>query len=108
MSDAHVVRIPLVAYRSLIETGTPCSRGSVVAFRPSSLVARRAPASADSRATVTYALTAGLTASMRARTASITSSGDSLRARYKRASSVADRKQISSWLVVMGGADNGG
>jgi hypothetical protein len=63
-----------------METGTPWSGGRA---RPrlSPAVARRASASADSRATVTQALTAGFTESSRARTACMTSSGDTARAR---------------------------
>src|SRR5438094_731802 len=101
MSDPHVVRIPLVATRSLIDTGTPKSGGSVTAFRPSMRVARRAAASADSRAKVTYAFTVGFTTSMRAKTACMTSSGEALRARKRRTSSLAEMKQMSR-LSLMG------
>ena len=72
--------MPLVGVRSLIDTGTPCSGGSAPRRR-SAAVARRASARADSRATVTHAFSAGLTESTRASTASMTSSGETLRAR---------------------------
>ena len=86
--DPYVVRIPLVCVTSLMPTGTPKSAGSG-APRLSAAVARRASHSADSRARVTTALTDGFTASMRASTASITSSGEALRLRYSFASSTA-------------------
>src|SRR6266481_4849174 len=99
MTEPHVVRMSLVENRSLIDTGTPWSGGSGLPLRPSACVARRAAVIADSRATVTYAFTTGFTASRRARTACITSSGETFRALYKRASSVAERKQRSRlWL----------
>src|SRR5262249_25254958 len=53
MRAATVLRIPLVANRSLIDTGTPWSEGNLADLRLSRRVARRAAANADSRATVT-------------------------------------------------------
>ena len=63
-----------------MDTGTPCSGGSA-RRRPRAAVAWRASARADSRATVTQALSAGFTESSRASTACMTSSGETLRAR---------------------------
>jgi hypothetical protein len=51
-SEPLVVRMPLVAVRSLIPTGTPC-RGGSAAPRVSAAVARRAARSAPSRSSVT-------------------------------------------------------
>ena len=49
--EPHVVRMPRVGVRSLIETGMPCS-GPSAALRVSARVAARAAASACSAATV--------------------------------------------------------
>lgn len=78
--DPKVVRSPLVRVTSLIPTGTPKSGGNAWPRR-SPAVARRASRSAASRASVTKAFTRGFTASMRASTASMTSSGETERAR---------------------------
>jgi hypothetical protein len=72
--------MPLVWVTSLIPTGTPKSGGSVLPRR-SPAVACRASRSTASRASVTNAFTWGFTASMRASTACMTSSGETLRAR---------------------------
>ena len=72
--------MPFVGVTSLMPTGTPKSGGSA-APRRSDAVARRASRNAASRASVTIAFTAGFTASIRARTACMTSSGETLRAR---------------------------
>ena len=73
--------MPLVWVRSLIVTGTPWSGPSLAPFFLSAAVAALASLSADSRASVTMALSLGLTASTRASTACITSSGEAFRAR---------------------------
>ena len=78
--EPWVVRMPFVAVTSLMPTGTPKSGGNA-ARRWSAAVARRASRSAESRTSVTIAFTWGFTASIRARTACMTSSGDALRPR---------------------------
>ena len=75
-----VVRMPFVTVTSLMPTGTPKSGGRR-APRRSVAVARRASRSASSRTKVTIAFTSGLTASILARTACMTSSGEARRAR---------------------------
>src|SRR5438477_3333625 len=50
--EPHVVRMPLVGVRSLIDTGTPCSGPSVALFLPAVAVAFLAAASACPAATV--------------------------------------------------------
>ena len=86
--------MPFVGVTSLMPTGTPKSGGSVDPRR-SEVVARRASCSAASRVSVTMAFTAGFTASIRARTACMTSSGEIFRARYSFESSIAGVKQRS-------------
>ena len=78
--EPKVVRRPRVGVTSLIPTGMPNSGGSV-ALRLRAAVARRASHSAASRASVTIAFTLGLTASIRASSACMTSSGDARRVR---------------------------
>src|SRR3990167_3580542 len=82
-----------------METGTPWSGGSAAPVFFKAAVARRAAGSACARATGTEAWTAGFTASMRASTACISSSGEVLRARKRRARSVAGVKQRSRSLT---------
>src|SRR5262245_710551 len=62
-----------------METGTPCRGPSRALRRVTVALALRASASADSAATVQYALTFGFTRSIWASTACVTSSGDTLR-----------------------------
>ena len=94
--DPHVVRIPFVGVRSLIDTGTPCNGPSLVPFLPIAAVALRAAATACSPATVQYAFSLGFTFSIRPSTARTTSSGDTLRRLYSETSSAACAKQSSS------------
>ena len=91
--DPYVVRIPAVSSRSLTAIGSPCStpRGS-----PAS--ASSAARSAPSASSVTIAFTRGLTASIRARCASITSRTENSRARMPAASSVAVRPHTRAGL----------
>src|SRR5262245_4502804 len=77
--EPHVVLIPRVGVRSLMETGTPCNAPGRALRRVTVAVALRASASADSAATVQYALTFGFTRSIWASTACVTSSGETLR-----------------------------
>jgi hypothetical protein len=72
--------MPFVGVTSLMPTGTP-NRGGSGRPRRSVAVARRASRSAASRTSVTIAFTVGFTASIRAKTACITSSGEVLRFR---------------------------
>ena len=76
--EPHVVRMPLVCVRSLMVTGTPWSAPIFLPFLLRAAVATLASRSADSRASVTMALSFGLTASTRASTACITSRGEVL------------------------------
>ena len=92
--DPKVVRMPFVHVRSLWATGSPCS-GPSVSPRATAASAASAPRRASSGSSVTMALTAGLTSSMRARWASITSTAEISRAAIARARSVAGRKQRS-------------
>ena len=75
-----VVRMPFVGVTSLMATGTP-NRGGRSAPRRKASVARRARRNASSRTRVTIAFTSAFTASIRARTACMTSSGETRRAR---------------------------
>jgi hypothetical protein len=88
MCEPDIVRMPFVNARSLIEYGTPCSGPSATPFITASS-ARLASASARSGVGVTNALRAGFTFSMRARTARVSSTGESFFARIIAASSVA-------------------
>ena len=81
-------------------TGTPCS-GRSGAPDIISLSARRAAAIAESAVGVQTALRRGFNASSRASTASITSTGETLRSANIRASSVAGVKQSSSFVLAM-------
>ncbi len=74
--EPQVVRTPLVCVRSLMVTGTPWSGPSARPFFLRAAVAALASLRADSRVSVTMALTCGFTASTRARTACTTSSGE--------------------------------
>ena len=92
--DPKVVRMPFVHVRSLWATGSPCN-GPSVSPRATAASAASAPRRASSGSSVTMALTAGLTSSMRARCASITSTAEISRDAIARARSVAGRKQRS-------------
>jgi hypothetical protein len=88
--------MPLVGVRSLIETGTPWSGPRTAPRLPTAAVARRAAASACSAATVQYAFRDGFTFSMRASTAFVTSSGETLRRRIRGMRDAAGVKHSSS------------
>ena len=85
-----MVRTPAVSKMSLSPIGTPWSGPR---HRPAAISAsaRRASARAWSAVTVTKALSAGFSRSIRARCASATSTGDTVRARMSPPSSAMDR-----------------
>src|SRR5262245_63472378 len=86
--------MPRVGTRSLCATGRPNS-GPAASPRASAASFARASSSARAAVSVTIALTFGLTRSIWARCAWTTSVTDTSRARIRRASSVAVRKQRS-------------
>src|SRR5437899_997573 len=86
--------MPAVGSRSFSEYGMP-SRGPRSSPRRARSSAARACRRARSAVTVRYALSRGLSRSMRASTASQSSTGESARARISRPSSVAGVKQSS-------------
>src|SRR5712692_1199958 len=96
--EPQVVRIPAVGVRSLIATGTPCRAPSLARFFTAAS-ASRAQTSAFSAATVQKALTAGLSFSIAARCASVTSNGLAFLVRMSRASSTAERWVSSSVFI---------
>src|SRR5213593_720406 len=91
--------MPRVKSTSFTDTGTPCSRPSGSPFI-TAISASRARRRATSCATRAKALRRGLTASMRARTASVSSTGDSSLHRIKAAHSTAERQTTSSAAIV--------
>src|SRR6266704_3195154 len=91
--------MPRVKSTSFTDTGTPCSRPSGSPFI-TAISASRARRRATSCATRAKALRRGLTASMRARTASVSSTGDSSLRRIKAAHSTAERQTTSSAAIV--------
>src|SRR5947199_23340 len=91
--------MPRVKSTSFTDTGTPCSRPSASPFS-AAISASRARRRATSCATRAKALRRGLTASMRARTASVSSTGDSSLRRIKAAHSTAERQTTSSAAIV--------
>src|SRR6266478_8677785 len=95
-----VVRMPFVVTRSLVENGTPCRGPSRAPFLPTARSAARACFIAWSAVRVTKALSFGFTRSMRASTAVMTSTGESLRRLIAGAISEAGIQQRSS-LVAM-------
>ena len=88
--------MPLVTTRSLVENGTPCSGPSVAPRFVSARSAERAARMACSAVSVTKALSVGLRRSMRARTAFITSTGDTFFRRIAAAISEAGIQHSSS------------
>src|SRR3984893_168368 len=95
-----VVRMPFVVTRSLVENGTPCRGPSRGPLLPTARSAARACFIAWSAVMVTKALSFGFTRSMRASTAVMTSTGESLRRLIAGAISEAGIQQRSS-LVAM-------
>src|SRR5947207_914233 len=91
--------MPRVKSTSFTDTGTPCSRPSGSPFI-TAISASRARRRATSCATRAKALRRGLTASMRARTASVSSTGDNSLRRIKAAHSTAERQTTSSAAIV--------
>ena len=87
--------MPAVSTRSLCAIGRPCSTPKGPPFAVSSS-ARAASAIARSATRVTIALTFGLTRSMRARCAAMTSRAETSRRRIMSVSSTALRSQSSS------------
>ncbi len=96
----NVVRMPRVITRSLVENGTPCSGPRRAPFRPTARSAARAALSAWSAVTVTKAFSRGLSRSMRASTAVITSTGEIFRRLIAGAISEAGIQQRSSWVAM--------
>src|SRR2546430_14298 len=92
--DPYVVRTPAVGSRSLMEYGMPSSGPAAPSprARASAALASRRAASA---VTVRNALSPGFSCAIRLRTASVSSTGESCRARINRLSSVAGVKQSS-------------
>src|SRR5438094_141716 len=91
--------MPRVKSTSFTDTGTPCSRPSGSPFI-TAISASRGRRRATSCATRAKALRRGLTASMRARTAPVSSTGDSSLRRIKAAHSTAERQTTSSAAIV--------
>jgi hypothetical protein len=92
------VRIPAVSSRSLTAIGSPCSApgtAPAASLRSASAAARRAP----SASSVTIAFSSGLTCSMRARCASMTSTAEISRRRMRAVRSVAVSRQIAGSLI---------
>ena len=92
--EPNVVRMPLVGTRSLWATGSPCS-GPTRSPRASAASAFTARSRASSGTSVTMALRVGLTRSIAASWASITSRAETCRSAISRASVVAGRKHRS-------------
>src|SRR5688572_12460963 len=84
---------------SFTPIGTPWS-GPRQRPAASSASARRAASRASAAMMVTKAFSVGLNRSMRARCASVTSTGDTVRARMRLASSAIERKQRSGSTVI--------
>ena len=84
------VAIPSVQHRSLTAIGTPCSCDRIWR-RPIICSAARACASASSGVTSAYDFSAGSTRSIRRSMSSVSSTGESLRAAIRRASSSISR-----------------
>src|SRR5436309_2998346 len=91
--------MPRVNSTSFTDSGTPCSGPSGSPFI-TAISASRACRRATSYATRQKALRRGLRASMRARTASVSSTGDSSLRRIKAAHSTAERQTTSSAAIV--------
>src|SRR5579885_2004933 len=93
MGEPKVVLVPFVSRRSLCAIGSPCS-GPAGSPRALASSAARASRIARSGSNVTIALTRGLSCSMRAMCAAITSRADSAPDRMAVLSSTADHCQI--------------
>src|SRR6266403_2258710 len=93
--------MPRVNSTSFTDTGTPCRRPSGSPFI-TAISASRASRRATSWATRQKALRRGLTASMRARTASVSSTGESSLRRIRAAHSTAERQTTSSAAIEPG------
>src|SRR6266481_1564423 len=91
--------MPRVNSTSFTDTGTPCRRPSGSPFI-TAISASRACRRATSYETRQKALRRGLTASMRARTASVSSTGESSLRRIRAAHSTAERQTTSSAAIV--------
>src|SRR6185437_12388269 len=98
----NVVRTPRVITRSLVENGTPCSGPRRAPFLPTARSAARAAFMACSAVRVTKAFRRGLSRSMRASTAVMTSTGEILRRLMAGAISDAGIQQRSSAALAMG------
>ncbi len=94
--DPNVVRKPRVGVRSLMEIGIPSKGRGGPSFASSASSTRRASALASSRASVTKALSDGLSVSIRSKMASTTSTGETMRRVYASRSSSADLPQTST------------
>src|SRR5207245_2602822 len=96
--EPPVVRRPRVKMTSLIDSGTPCRapNGSALV---TAITASRAPRRARSWATRQNALRRGFSASIRASTASVSSTGEICFDRMRAASSVAGRHTNSSTFL---------
>src|SRR3972149_6313945 len=92
MREPPVVTIPRVKRTSLMDTGTPCTApsGSPCMMAASAIFA---PWRATSAVTAQKALSVGFSRSMRASSASVSSTGESFLARMRAASSIAGSQQ---------------
>src|SRR5271166_2789974 len=102
--DPNVVRIPLVACRSLTPIGNPCKGPNQFPLASASSAACASASSCSSSTRVTIALTLGFTRAICCRCAFMTSTEETFLVRSNPTSSVASMKQISSCAVC---ADSG-
>ena len=100
MREPAVVRTPAVKSRSFREIGTPCS-GPRYAPRAISASAACASARAASPVTVMKALRCGSRRSIRARTASVTATGETSRPAMRAETSLRERAHSSSALIAV-------